>query len=55
MNACLYLGVTKNTLIYLLMLRDDCECLGMAATMTTLIELTPFFTCDVSLTLLEKG
>ena len=28
------------------MLRDDYECLGIAANMTTVIKLTKFFTCD---------
>ena len=35
------------------MLRDDYECLGMAANMTTLIELTSFLTCDVLLATIE--
>ena len=37
------------------MLGDDYECLGMPANMTILIVLTPLFTCDVLLTLIEKG
>ena len=37
------------------MLRDNHECLEMAANMTTVIELTPFFTCDALLTLIKKG
>ena len=36
------------------MLTDDSECLEMAANITTLIELVPFFTGDVLLTLTEK-
>ena len=36
------------------MLRDDYECLGMAAYMTTLLELSLFFTYDVLLTLIEQ-
>ena len=28
------------------MSRDDYECLGIAANMTSVIELTQFFTCD---------
>ena len=54
--SCHALGVTKNTLIcQLCMLTGDYECLGMTANMTILIELTPFFICDVLLTLIEKG
>ena len=36
------------------MLRDNYECLEMAANMTTVIELTPFFTCDALLTLIKE-
>ena len=46
MNACSCLGITKNAQICLLMLRDDYDCLGIAANMTTVIKLTQFFTCD---------
>ena len=37
------------------MLRDDYECLGIAANMTPLIELNQFFTCDVLLTSIRIG
>ena len=54
-DACLCLGVTENATVCLFMLRDDHEYLGMAANMTNAIKLAPFFTCDVLLTLIEKG
>ena len=35
------------------MVKDEYECLEMAANRTILIELTSFFICDVLLTLIE--
>ena len=37
------------------MLRHDYECLGSAANMTTVIELTQFFTCDGVTDINRKG
>ena len=37
------------------MLRDDYECLGIAANMTTVIELTQFCTCDCVTNINRKG
>ena len=37
------------------MLRNDYECLGIAANMTAVIELTQSFTCDCVIDIDKKG
>ena len=45
-DAFLCLGMTKNALICLFMLKNDYEYLVIAASMTIVKDLTKFFTCD---------